>query len=128
MDVPIGCRLAHCHCLDNHRDGSGLHRCQAALTRQGGGIVIDAARLQRAVWLEVRPVAGGYLVRGGADDHIVEIDGGLVRCDCLDSQWRGDGCKHALCVRLHHGDTDVVEGLRTLVPPPHRSRALGRRS
>jgi len=80
--------------------------------------VIDAARLARAVWLEVLPVAGGYLVRGGADDHIVEVDGGLVRCDCLDSQWRGDGCKHALCVRLHHGDTDVLEALRALVPAP----------
>ena len=90
--------------------------------------MIDAARLQRAVWLEVRPVAGGYLVRGGADDHIVEIDGGYVRCDCSDARWRGDNCKHCLAVRLHHRAPEVVEGLRTLVPPPHRSRAIGRRS
>ena len=129
MDVPIGCRLAHCHCLDNHRDGSGLHRCQAALTQQGGGLVIDAARLQRAVWLEVQAVAPGwYLVRGGKDDHVVDVDGGYIRCECLDARWRGDNCKHCLAVRLRHGDPEVVEALRTLVPSPHRSRAIGRRS
>ena len=81
-------------------------------------MTIDAGRLQRAVWLEVRPIDGGCLVRGGADDHIVEIDDGLVRCDCFDAQWRGDGCKHSLAVRLHHGDPEVVKALRALVPAP----------
>ena len=92
-------------------------------------MTIDPARLRRAIWLDCRPVGlGGFMVRGGRDDHIVDVDGGYVRCDCVDSQLNGDGCKHALCVRLHHGDPEVVEGLRTLLPPPHRSRAIGRRS
>jgi len=33
--ILIGRRLAHCPCLENHREGPGLHGCQAALTRQG---------------------------------------------------------------------------------------------
>ena len=80
--------------------------------------MIDGRRLRRAIWLKIQPVSGGYLVSGGADDHIVEIDGGYVRCDCFDAQLNGDKCKHALCVRLHHGDSDVVKGLRALVAPP----------
>jgi hypothetical protein len=33
----------------------------------------DAARLQRATWLEVQPVAPGrYLVSGGKDDHLAK--------------------------------------------------------
>ena len=33
---------------------------------------IDAGRLQRAIWLEVQPIAGGYLVCGGKDDHLAK--------------------------------------------------------
>ncbi len=80
--------------------------------------MINSGRLQRAVWLEVQPIDGGYLVRRGADDHIVDIDGGYVRCDCIDQQRNGDGCKHALCVRLLHGDREVVLALRHLVARP----------
>ncbi len=82
---------------------------------------IDPTRLQRAIWLKIQPVSGGYLVSGGADDHIVDVDGGYVRCDCFDAQRNGDGCKHALCVRLHSGDPLLVKALRQLVPAPARS-------
>ncbi len=80
---------------------------------------IDRARLARAVWLEVQPVAPGrYLVRGGADDHVLEVDGGLVVCHCPDSQRAGDGCKHLLALRLRAGDGEVIDALRELVPNP----------
>ncbi len=85
-------------------------------------MTIATGRLRRAIWLEVQPMGlGGFLVRGGKDDHIVEIDGGYVRCDCFDAQRNGDACKHALCVRLHSGDPVVVKALRMLVPAPGRS-------
>ncbi len=87
-----------------------------------GGVrmsTIDARRLQKAVWLEVQPVAPGrYLVSGGEDDHLVEVDGGRVTCHCPDSQRAGDGCKHALALRLRAGDGKVVDALRQLVPNP----------
>ena len=52
-----------------------------------GGLVIDAGRLARAVWLDCRPVGlGGFMVRGGRDDHVVDVDAVYVRCDCVDSQ------------------------------------------
>ncbi len=83
---------------------------------------IDARRLQKAVWLKVQPVAPGrYLVSGGKDDHLVEVDGGRVTCHCLDSQRTGDGCKHSLALRLRAGDGKVIDALRQLVPAPGRS-------
>lgn len=82
--------------------------------------MIDPARLARALWLEVRPVAPGrYVVRGGQADHVIDVDGEYVRCDCFDAQRNGDGCKHALRVRLHRGgDHDIVRALRLLVRRP----------
>ena len=82
--------------------------------------MIDSARLARALWLEVRPVGRGrYVVRGGQTDHVIDVDGEYVRCDCFDAQRNGDGCKHALRVRLHRGgDHDIVRALRLLVPLP----------
>ncbi len=80
---------------------------------------IDSARLARAVWLEVQPVAPGrYLVSGGKDDYLVEVDGGCVTCHCLDSQRAGDGCKRSLALRLRAGDGEVIDALRELVPNP----------
>ena len=80
---------------------------------------IDSARPARAVWLEVQPVAPGrYLVSGGKDDHLVDVDGGRVACHCLDSQRAGDGCKHSLALRLRAGDGEVIDALRQLVPNP----------
>ena len=81
--------------------------------------VIDTGRLRRAIWLEVQLVAPGrYLVSGGKDDHLVEVDGGRVTCHCLDSQRAGDGCKHSLALRLRAGDGKVIDALRQLVPAP----------
>ena len=81
--------------------------------------MIDSVRLQRAIWLEVQPVAPGrYLVSGGKDDHVVEVDGGLVLCHCPDSQRAGDACKHSLALRLRAGDDEVVDALRLLIPNP----------
>ena len=83
---------------------------------------ICPTRLARALWLDVKPVAPGrYLVSGGADGHVVVVDGGWVRCDCPDFAIRGDGCKHALACRLHSGDPTVVTALRMLVPRPTRA-------
>ena len=83
---------------------------------------IDTERLHRAIYLDVRPVAPGtYLVSGGTDSHTVVIDGGLVRCSCIDSQRVGDQCKHALIARLYCGDPSVVVALRMLVARPMRS-------
>ncbi len=82
-------------------------------------MTIDTGRLQRAIWLDCQPVAPGrYLVRGGSADHVVEVDGGLVRCHCPDSQRVGDSCKHSLALRLRAGDGEVVDALRQLVPNP----------
>lgn len=83
---------------------------------------IDAGRLARAVWLNCQPVAPGrFLVSGGVDDHLVEVDGGYVYCDCEDSQRVGDACKHGLACRLHCGDPTVVLALRMLVARPSRA-------
>ncbi len=84
--------------------------------------MIDPARLQRAIWLEVQLVAPDrYLVTGGRDDHLVVIRDGRVICDCLDSQFTGDNCKHSLATKLQSGDPAVVKALRQLVPAPARS-------
>ena len=89
--------------------------------------VIDAGRLQRAIWLDVQPVAPSrYLVRGGADDHVVEVDGSRVICHCPDSERAGDGCKHSLALRLRAGDGEVVDALRLLIPNPRRKTARQR--
>ena len=53
-------------------------------------------------------------------DRLHRRDGRAI-CDCLDSQFTGDHCKHSLATRLHSGDPLVVEALRQLVPAPGRS-------
>ena len=82
--------------------------------------MIDSGRLARAIWLEIQPVSGGFLVTGGAGGHVVEVDGARITCHCLDAQRTGDGCKHSLAVRLRTGDGEVVDALRQLVPQPTR--------
>lgn len=90
-------------------------------------MTIDSGRLARSIWLEVQPVSlGRYLVRGGADDHVVEVDGGLVVCHCPDSQRAGDGCKHSLALRLRAGDDEVVDALRLLIRDPRHFPAKRR--
>ena len=82
-------------------------------------MTIDAGRLQRAIWLEAKPVdVSTYRVRWGTADHMVEVVDGRRYCDCPDAQVRGPGCKHSLLVRLLGGDPEVVLALRRFVPPP----------
>ena len=81
-------------------------------------MTIDSGRLQRAVWLKVQPVSGGFLVTGGAGGHVVEVDGARITCHCLDAARMGDSCKHSLAIRLRAGDGEVVDALRQLVPQP----------
>ena len=92
----------------------------------GGGLVIDAGRLARAIWLKVQPVSGGYLVTGGVGGHVVEIDGARITCHCPDAERMGDSCKHSLLVRLLGGDPEVVLALRLLIPNPQRFPAQRR--
>lgn len=87
---------------------------------------IDPTRLARAVHLDYRRLDGNrYLVRGGSQDHIVDVVNGAVRCDCYDARYRsGDGCKHSLLMRLVAGDAEVVKALRQLIAPPRRLRRV----
>ena len=81
--------------------------------------MIDSGRLRRSIWLAVQPVAPGrYLVHGGLNDHLVEVDGGRVTCHCPDAARMGDGCKHSLALRLRAGDGEVIDALRGLVRRP----------
>ena len=93
-------------------------------------MTIDSGRLARAIWLEIQPVSGGFLVTGGATGHIVEVDGARITCHCPDAQRMGDGCKHSLATRLRTGDDEVVDALRLLIPnpqhyPARRTRVTG---
>ncbi len=86
---------------------------------------IDPTRLARAIHLDCQRVKPDtWLVSGGTADHVVEVVNGEVRCDCYDSQYHGDGCKHSLLVRLVAGDAEVVKVLRRLVAPPRRLRRV----
>ena len=86
--------------------------------------MIEPGRLMRAIWLQAQPIDRGYLVSGGRDRHMVEVDGGRCFCNCPDAQARdGDSCKHALLVRLLNGDPEVAKALRQLVPEPRWPKA-----
>lgn len=82
---------------------------------------IDLTRLARAVHLEPSRIGNGeWLVRGGSRSHVVNAD--ATECDCPDSTYHQDECKHRLCVRLHQGDASVVRALRALVVNPAAKR------
>lgn len=75
---------------------------------------IDSRRLQRAIHLECEPLGwGSWLVRGGAQPHVVEDDA----CDCWDAN-AGRVCKHRLRVLLQGLAPEILAALRVLVPPP----------
>ena len=83
--------------------------------------MIDSARLARGIWLSAKPIdVNTWRVRGGTADHMIEIVDGRCYCDCIDATVRGDGCKHALLVRLLGGDKAVALALRQFVPQPAR--------
>ena len=81
-------------------------------------MTIDPGRLQRAIWLKIQRVSGGYLVTGGTVGHLVEVDGARVTCHCPDAERMGDSCKHSLAIRLRAGDGEAIDALRELVPVP----------
>ena len=90
---------------------------------------VDAGRLARAVWLDVRCFGrpGLYEVRGGSRMHIVDVTAGSYYCDCEDHQWRGQGlCKHIAAVKLREGDPELIRALRQLIPRPARRPAGAR--
>ena len=83
--------------------------------------MIDSGRLARAIYLTAKPIdVNTWRVRGGTADHMVQLEDGRCYCDCIDATVRGDGCKHALLVRLLGGDPEVALALRQLVPRPAR--------
>ena len=87
--------------------------------------MVDLTRLARAVHLDCeRMTPETFRVSGGSADHVVAVANGEVRCDCYDAQYHGDGCKHALLVRLVAGDQSVVKALRQLIAPPRRLRRV----
>ncbi len=88
-------------------------------------MAVDPVRLARAVWLDLRRLAPGrFVVFGGRNEHLVELDGLAAWCDCPDACYRGAVCKHQLCALLHHGDGEILRSLRRLIPRPTRRRAL----
>ena len=79
---------------------------------------VDPKRLARSLYLECqREGPSRYVVSGGEQPHVVEF-GEDPRCDCIDFQVHGSGCKHLLRVRLAKGDEGVIEALQLLVPHP----------
>jgi hypothetical protein len=91
----------------------------------GGDVVapgVDLARLQRAAHLVAVPLAPGrWSVRGGRAMHVVTLDAGRLRCDCVDGQMHpAVACKHRLAVALHRLPEPIRAALRDVVPPPRR--------
>ena len=81
-------------------------------------VAVDPRRLARSLYLECqREGPDVYVVSGGEQPHTVEL-GEDARCDCVDFQVHGGGCKHLLRVRLAQGDATIVHALRLLVPHP----------
>lgn len=82
--------------------------------RAGG---VDPRRLERSLRLEGERVGDGrYRVRGGAQDHWVNLyTTALPRCDCGDHLWRDRICKHILAALLREGDGRVIAALGDLI-------------
>jgi hypothetical protein len=78
---------------------------------RAGGVDLD--RLERALALHGERVGQGrYRVRGGAQDHWVDLySTAHPRCDCGDHLWREQVCKHILAALLREGNERVVGAL-----------------
>lgn len=71
---------------------------------------IDPYRLRRSLELSVKGKDGGlFCVTGGREDHIVMIQKGQMKCDCLDYQRNQWACKHILCVKRTIGDAEITK-------------------
>ena len=85
-------------------------------------VAIDPRRLARALYLECQQEEPDtFRVWGGTQSHTVEC-GQVTRCNCVDFQMHGDGCKHVLRVLLAQGDAEVLRTLQLLVPYPKTRR------
>ena len=74
-------------------------------------LMLDPARVQRALALDVEPIVDGYLVTGGAEPHVVRGR----ECDCLDARFHRGPCKHRVATYLHRQlDERVRDALRSL--------------
>jgi hypothetical protein len=80
-----------------------------------GGVDLD--RLERGLALQSERIGHGrYRVRGGAQDHWVDLySTSHPRCDCGDHLWRERVCKHILAALLREGDERVVRSVAALV-------------
>lgn len=97
-------------------------RLRAGVAVVVSAVAVDPRRLARSLYLECqREGPDVYRVTGGAEPHVVEL-GEDARCDCVDFQVHGGGCKHLLRVRLAWGDVEIIEALRLLVPYPSQRR------
>jgi hypothetical protein len=74
--------------------------------------------------LVATPLAPGrWSVRGGRAVHVVTLDAGRLRCDCVDGEMHpAVACKHRLAVALHRLPVPIRESLAALVPLPRRAR------
>lgn len=86
---------------------------------------VDPERLRRALPLDVaRLDDGSHVVTGGADPHHVRGR----ECDCLDTQFSGEVCKHRLSVYLHARlDGRVLAALRAALNAGDRATPRNRR-
>ena len=80
-----------------------------------GGVDLD--RVERALELAADRIGHGrYRVRGGAQDHWVDLfTAAHPRCDCGDHLWRDAVCKHILAALLREGDPRVVSAVGQVV-------------
>jgi hypothetical protein len=78
---------------------------------------VDLDRLERGLALQSERIGHGrYRVRGGAQDHWVDLySTSHPRCDCGDHLWRERVCKHILAALLREGDERVVRSVAALV-------------
>lgn len=94
--------------------GAAGHPPLIDFERTGG---VDLDRLERALALHGERVGQGrYRVRGGAQDHWVDLySTAHPRCDCGDHLWREQVCKHILAALLREGHERVVAALARLL-------------
>jgi len=70
---------------------------------------VDPYRLRRALDLRIAGAEGGrYLITGGLEPHIVQVDASHTICDCPDAS-KNHRCKHILALQFHKGDRKLRE-------------------
>ncbi len=108
------------------RAAEPAHRALIDFDAAGG---VDLDRLERGLTLQSERVGHGrYRVRGGAQDHWVDLySTSHPRCDCGDHLWRERICKHILAALLREGNERVIRALQGLIDRLRdRSREVAR--